>query len=177
MFSAGGYQVYRLQTKRLRSVSVGTSHTSVGEILLQSNAAHSPKKRFPFPFYVQIELRNWLNFLLFNLFPFLEIEYDRGDSFSFDLEPNGIPFGSKLWPQSHSVKFERKLKSIFVSPVGSRILPRKLWVWNIHPGMTQSNLAEFSIWKIFYLENFLFGEFAVWRISCSENFLFREYFM
>ena len=24
------------------------------------------------------------------------MEYDRGDSFSFDFEPNGIPFGSKV---------------------------------------------------------------------------------
>ena len=38
--------------------------------------------------------------------------YDHGDSFTFDFELNGIPFGSKsigkLSPQSHPIEFERK---------------------------------------------------------------------
>ena len=43
--------------------------------------------------------------------------YDRGDSFPFDFEPNGIPFGSKwkgkLSPRSYPIQFERKYKSSF----------------------------------------------------------------
>ena len=36
--------------------------------------------------------------------------YDRGDSSPFDLEPNGILFGSKgkLSPRSYPIQFERK---------------------------------------------------------------------
>ena len=38
--------------------------------------------------------------------------YDRGDSFSFDFEPNGIQFRSKLKgklsPRSYPIQFERK---------------------------------------------------------------------
>ena len=38
--------------------------------------------------------------------------YDHGDSFPFDFEPNGFPFGSKLKgklsPRSYSIQFERK---------------------------------------------------------------------
>ena len=38
--------------------------------------------------------------------------YDHGDSFPFDFEPNGIPFGSKskgkLSPRSYPIQFERK---------------------------------------------------------------------
>ena len=47
------------------------------------------------------------------------MEYDRGDSFPFDYEPNAHSFGSKsyrkLSPRSHSIQFERNLKSIFAS--------------------------------------------------------------
>ena len=39
---------------------------------------------------------------------------DRGDSFSLDFEPNGIPFGSeskgKLSPRSYPIQCERKWK-------------------------------------------------------------------
>ena len=39
------------------------------------------------------------------------MEFDRGDSFPFDFEPNRIPFGSKskrrLSLRSHSIQFER----------------------------------------------------------------------
>ena len=42
--------------------------------------------------------------------------YDRGGSFHFDFEPDGIPIGSKskgkLPPRSYSIKFERKYKYI-----------------------------------------------------------------
>ena len=43
--------------------------------------------------------------------------YDRCDSFPFDFEPNGFPFGSKwkgkLSPQSFPIPFERKLNTSF----------------------------------------------------------------
>ena len=45
--------------------------------------------------------------------------YDRGDSFPFDFEPNGIPFGSnskgKLSPGSYPIQCERKWKYSFLS--------------------------------------------------------------
>ena len=45
--------------------------------------------------------------------------HDHGDSFPFDYEPNGIPFGSKskekLTPQSYPIQFENKLKYSFLS--------------------------------------------------------------
>ena len=47
--------------------------------------------------------------------------YNRGDSFPFDFEPNGIPFGSKskgkLSPRSYSypIQSERKCKNSFLS--------------------------------------------------------------
>ena len=47
------------------------------------------------------------------------MRYDRGDSFPFDFEPNGIPFGSKskgqLSPRSYPIQFERKWKYSFVN--------------------------------------------------------------
>ena len=45
--------------------------------------------------------------------------YDRGDSFPFDFEPNGDPFGSnskgKLSPRSDPIQFERKWITSFLS--------------------------------------------------------------
>ena len=45
--------------------------------------------------------------------------YDRGDKFSFDFEPNGIPFDSKskgkLSPRSYPIQCERKWKHSFLS--------------------------------------------------------------
>ena len=45
--------------------------------------------------------------------------YDRGDSFPFDFEPNGISFGSKskgkLSPRSYPIQGERKCKYRFLS--------------------------------------------------------------
>ena len=45
--------------------------------------------------------------------------YDNGDSFPFDFEPNGIPFGSKskgkLSPRSYPIQYERKWKYSFLS--------------------------------------------------------------
>ena len=49
--------------------------------------------------------------------------YDRGDSFPFDFEPNGVPFVSKskgkLSPWSYPIQCERKWKHNFLS-VGGR---------------------------------------------------------
>ena len=45
--------------------------------------------------------------------------YDRSDSFPFDSEPNGIPFGSKskgkLSPRVYPIHFERKWRYSFLS--------------------------------------------------------------
>ena len=45
--------------------------------------------------------------------------YDCGDSFPFDYEPNGVPFGSKskgkLSPRSYPIQFERKWNTNFLS--------------------------------------------------------------
>ena len=45
--------------------------------------------------------------------------YDRGDSFPFDFEPNGNPFGSKskgnLSPRSYPIQCERKWNTSFLS--------------------------------------------------------------
>ena len=45
--------------------------------------------------------------------------YDPGDSFSFDFEPNGTPFGSKskgnLSSRSNPIQYERKWKYSFLS--------------------------------------------------------------
>ena len=45
--------------------------------------------------------------------------YDRGDSFPFDFEPDGIPFSSKskgkLSPQPYPIQCERKWKYSFLS--------------------------------------------------------------
>ena len=47
------------------------------------------------------------------------MEYDRGDSFLFNFEPNGIPFGlklkRKLSPRSYPIQCERKWKYSFLS--------------------------------------------------------------
>ena len=45
--------------------------------------------------------------------------YDRGDSFPFNFEPNGIPFGSKskvkLSPRSYPIQSEKNWKHSFLS--------------------------------------------------------------
>jgi len=56
--------------------------------------------------------------------------YDRADSFPFDFEPNGNPFGSKskgkLSPRSDPIQFERKWNTSFLSLpqliIGSRLI-------------------------------------------------------
>ena len=45
--------------------------------------------------------------------------YDRGDSFPFDFQPNGVPFHSKskgkLSPRSYHIQFDRKWNTSFLS--------------------------------------------------------------
>ena len=45
--------------------------------------------------------------------------YGRGESFPFDFEPNGVPFGSKskgkLSPRPYPIQFQRKLNTSFLS--------------------------------------------------------------
>ena len=47
--------------------------------------------------------------------------YDRDDSFPFDFEPNGIPFGleskGKLSPRSYPIQCERERKYSFLSMI------------------------------------------------------------
>ena len=54
------------------------------------------------------------------------LEYDRGDSFPFNFEPNEIPFGSKskgkLSPRSYPIQCKRKLKYSFLSVPSLRII-------------------------------------------------------
>ena len=51
--------------------------------------------------------------------------YDRGDSFPFDFEPNGIPFSSKLKgklsTRSYPIHCERKWKYSFLSVEDARL--------------------------------------------------------
>ena len=53
--------------------------------------------------------------------------YDRGDSFLFDFEPNGNPFGSKskgkLSPRSYPIQCENKWKSSFLNVSGRPLIP------------------------------------------------------
>ena len=47
------------------------------------------------------------------------MRYDRGDSFPFEFQPKGIPFGSKskekVSPRSYPIQFERKWNTSFLS--------------------------------------------------------------
>ena len=53
--------------------------------------------------------------------------YDRGDSFPFEFEPNGTPFGSKsegeLLPRSYPIQYERKWKYSFLSVSFASLVP------------------------------------------------------
>ena len=66
------------------------------------------------------------------------MEYDRGDSFPFDFEPNGIPFGPKskgnLSPRSYPIQFERKWNTSFQSAAIRRRAARKIGVCRHHEG-------------------------------------------
>ena len=69
--------------------------------------------------------------------------YDHGDSFSFDFEPNGIPFGSKSKgkqsPRSYPIHCERKWKYCFLSVEGSSELVFDAYI------LDQIPLIEFDI--------------------------------
>ena len=76
--------------------------------------------------------------------------YDRGDSFPFDSEPNGIPLASKSKekqsPGSYPIQFERKWISTFLSVTGhlSRSLassPTTLFMISIWVGATAQVLT------------------------------------
>ena len=53
------------------------------------------------------------------------MRYDRGDSFTFDLEPYGNQFGSKskgkLSPRSYPIQCERNWKYSFLSAIVTEI--------------------------------------------------------
>ena len=59
--------------------------------------------------------------------------YDRGDSFPFDFEPNGIPFVSKskgkLSPRSYPIKYERKWKHSFLGDKNCSLYIGLGFVW------------------------------------------------
>ena len=52
--------------------------------------------------------------------------YDRGDSFSFDFEPNEFLFGSKskgkLSPRAYPIHYERNWKCSFLSVVFAKVI-------------------------------------------------------
>ena len=58
--------------------------------------------------------------------------YDRVDSFPFDFEPNGIPFGSKskgkLSPRSYPIQFERKWNTSFLSVGANKCVFYAYWL-------------------------------------------------
>ena len=62
------------------------------------------------------------------------MEYDHGDSFPFDFEPNGNPFGSKLKgklsPRSYPIQCERKWKYSFLS-AGCNVLQTYKSGWSL----------------------------------------------
>ena len=85
--------------------------------------------------------------------------YDRGDSFPFDFEPIGIPFGlkskGKLSPRSYPIQCERKWKYSFLS-VALSTLPRALCrliqrcVTKLNGdglGISENSEYEFSLYK------------------------------
>ena len=73
------------------------------------------------------------------------MEYDRGDSFPFAFEPDGIQSGSKpkgkLSPRSYSIQCERKWKHSFLSvhrsPGTQNGGPFEATLWCHHADMFQ----------------------------------------
>ena len=63
------------------------------------------------------------------------MRYGCGDSFPFDFEPNGIPFGSKskgkLSPQPYPIRFERKWKHSFFSVRGESLPDTNMGIGNL----------------------------------------------
>jgi len=71
--------------------------------------------------------------------------YDSGDSFPFDFESNGIPFGSnlkgKLSPRSYPIQFERKWKHSFLSVWSLALIFDKVNnLTNLFPGIFLRNI-------------------------------------
>ena len=75
--------------------------------------------------------------------------YDRGDSFLFDYEPNGIPFGSKpkriLSPRSHPIQFERKWKYSFLSVAYVNGAFNVVFLLQVDTRLEQSNMLVDSV--------------------------------
>ena len=63
--------------------------------------------------------------------------YDRGNSFPFDFEPVGVPFGlkskGKLSPRSYPIQCERKWNTNFLSEPGKPTTVPETSVWR-YPG-------------------------------------------
>ena len=76
---------------------------------------------------VTVFLLNWKEYDRSDSFPFELKEYDCSDSFPFDYERSGIPFGSfskgKLSLRSYSFQSERNLEYISMSETKSNIVP------------------------------------------------------
>ena len=76
--------------------------------------------------------------------------YDRGDSFPFDFEPNGIPFGSKSKgkpsPRSYPIQFVRKWKysSLSVGHFGGQFWATLDWK-NNSDRMSYSCPRDYSV--------------------------------
>ena len=105
------------------------------------------------------------------------MRYDRGDSFPFDFEPNGNPFGSKtkgkLSPRSYPIQCERKWKCSFLSVAWANAymyqspLMKMTGRIEIFPGSSFWGRAE--IWS-----NFFFGwggSRLTWSYIDSAKFL------
>ena len=62
--------------------------------------------------------------------------YDRGDSFPFNFESNGILIGSKskgkLSPRSYTIQFERKWNASFLSVAVQRAFLIKCLIYNLY---------------------------------------------
>ena len=95
--------------------------------------------------------------------------YDRGDSFPFDFEPNGIPFGlkskGKLSPRSYPIQCERNWKYSFLSVFGSLGNTFQFFI-------TSSGVMHSVVYNILYSYSISFELVAVtldWKYLSAEN--------
>ena len=90
--------------------------------------------------------------------------YDRGDSFPFDFEPSGIPFGSKLKgklsPRSYPIQFEWKWKHSFLSAALIAVVSP---VW-FTENMDSLICASSQCWKLDEIGHF---SETKWRTNCN----------